>query len=253
MEKTLGIELSGEITLDLFAAAVKEFNKLLDELTQEVAGTEGFEWELEEQQKGSAFIQVRALSEDIALVDRTIRAFDEIAEALARGEVIGFSPNVAKHAYALTGLINGQIRAISFLTDFNTYTISEHRDQKSVERQTKSNIAWGTVKGYVATINGRQKLQITVYDSLFDKAIICFLPEKFLSEAGEWWHKEVAVTGRVYRDVETGRPIRVRDVIDVEVLDSQGIEAFEAVRGILPHEPNDELPEATIRRLRDGV
>jgi len=234
MEKTLGIELSGEITLDLFAAAIQEFNELLTQLTQEVSGTEGFEWQIDEQRKGNSFIQVRALSEDTVLVDRTIRAFDEIAESLAHGQLIGFSPNVVEHAYALTGLINGQIKSISFLTGFNTFTVAEHQDLKTVEQQTKSHIAWGTVKGYVAAISGRTNLQMTLYDSLFDKAVACFLPEKFLAKAGEWWHKDVIVTGRVYRDIETGRPIRIRDVITVETLNPQGIEAFAAVRGITP-------------------
>lgn len=253
MEKTLGLKLSGDITLDLFAIAIQEFSGLLEVLTEEVAGLECFDWELEELGERNALIQVRALSEDIVIVDKTIRAFDEIAESLAAGKFIGFSPNVSKHAYALTSLIDGQIKEITLLTGFNVHTIARHVDQKSIEQQTPSFISWGTIKGHVTAISGRQKLQITLNDSLFDKAVVCSLPQEFLSKAGEWWDKEVLVTGRIYRDVETDRPIRIRDVIEVQVLDSQGIEAFEAVRGIMPHNPADELPETLIRRSRDAA
>jgi len=65
------------------------------------------------------------------------------------------------------------------------------------------------------------------------------------------WGKQVAVTGTITRELATGRPFEVRDVIDVEVIQKMVPDSYRSLRGILG--PATGLPssEERIRRIRD--
>lgn len=251
MIDTLTLALHGDIPLDLFALAVKRFDALVDGLTDEVAGSETITWTVSRLQSGSAIIEVRALSKDPDAIERAIRAYDAVGEALKRGEPIPFSPSVVRNAHALTSLLNGHITSISFSTQEATHVVKSNVTEEDVEEPSKWLIAWGSVTGDVGAISTRPALQFTLYDTLFDKAVVCHLSRNLDSLAREIWNKRVTVTGRVYRRIDDGRPIRVRDIVDVQSLESTN-QDFRRARGAVPWRSSDELPEVTIRRLRDA-
>ena len=66
------------------------------------------------------------------------------------------------------------------------------------------------------------------------------------------WGKLATVEGVVSRDPATGRPIAVRHVERVEPHDECSPDAYKAARGAVVPMPGSELPEDTIRRLRDA-
>jgi hypothetical protein len=66
----------------------------------------------------------------------------------------------------------------------------------------------------------------------------------------QFWGKDVVVTGEIERDAETQRPVEVRVVDDIQLLQSVPAGSYERARGIMKF--GDERPEDLLRRLRDG-
>lgn len=251
MIDTLTLILHGQIPVGLFARAIGHFAALLDSVAAEVAGPDVIRWDIDRLNTGSAIVQVRGLSEDFEAVEQAVRAYDAIGEALHRGEPIPFSPSVQRSARALTGLLDGHIHSISFATQAATHVVQAHTTEEDAEQAQEWLVSWGTLQGEVGAISSRPRLQFTLYDSLFDKAVACYLTKDNESLAREIWRKRIAVTGRVYRRVDDDRPIRVSHVVDVRVLDAPAGD-FRRARGAIPWQPGDELPEVYIRRVRDA-
>lgn len=62
----------------------------------------------------------------------------------------------------------------------------------------------------------RPHIQITLYDDLFDRAVTCHLDPNW--QVTQYWGKRIAVTGLVYRDPQSDRPYKIRDVITIDIL-----------------------------------
>ena len=60
------------------------------------------------------------------------------------------------------------------------------------------------------------------------------------------------VVGRVSREPVTGKPISIRDIRRVKLLDDVSPGAYRQARGAVPWEPGDMMPEEAIRLLRDA-
>lgn len=248
----LTLILHGEIPLDLFAAAIRHFDALLDAIGAEVAGPNVIRWDIDRLNTGSATVQVRGLSENLDAVEQTVRAYDAIGEALQRGEPIPFSPSVQRSAHALTGLLNGFITSISFATETAIHVVQSQTTEEEAEQSSQWIVSWGTLRGEVGTIASRPSLQFTLYDSLFDKAVACYLSSDRELLAREIWRKRVEVTGRIYRRIDDDRPVRVRNVADVRVLDAP-IGDFRRARGAVPRQADDDPPEVRIGRFRNAI
>lgn len=251
MIDTLTLTLHGDVPLDLFAQAIRYFDALVEALGAEVDAEESIDWKVSHLQSGSATVQVRGLSEDFDAVERAVRAYAAVGEALQHNEPIPFSPTIQRSAQALTRLLNGHITSLSFTTDTSTHVVQSVATDENAEQQAKWLVAWGSLTGDVGAISTRPQLQFTLYDSLFDKAVGCYLNRESERLAREIWNKRVTVTGRIYRRAEDGKPVRIRDVANVQVLSPTGGD-FRRVRGADPWQPGDELPEVVIRRLRDA-
>ena len=251
MIDTLTLTLHGEIPLDLFAKAVQHFDALVESIADDVSADETITWDVSHLASGSATVQVRGLSNDLDAIERAVRAYDAVGDALQRGEIIPFSPIVQRNAYALTSLLNGHITSLTLSTDTSIHVVESPASEEDEEQPAKWLVAWGTLTGEVGAISTRPRLQFTLYDSLFDKAVVCFLDNTSERLAREVWNKRVVVTGQIYRRVDDGRPVRVRNIVDVRVIDMP-VGDFRRARGAIPWQPSDNLPEVTIRRLRDA-
>jgi hypothetical protein len=249
--KTLTLKLNGDVPLALFARAIQHFNALVDGLTVEVTGEE-LPWEVADLHGGSAYVAVVARSDDDVQIDKVLRAYDEVGEALRRHEPIPYSPAVSHAAWSIANLVNGEIKSIDLGSPFNTYTIKEPIKDRSTDDGQKPQIAWGTLYGEVGSIIKRPRLQLTLFDSLFDRAVPCFLHKNQESDARQAWGRQVAVTGRIYRNADNGRPLKIRDVISIEIIEPQK-SAYQHARGAIPFSPDDVYPETQIRRLRDEI
>lgn len=247
VEDTVTLELDGDVPLAEFSQTIQHFSALLGALGDEIAGGNQIEWIVEELQAGSATATVRGSSLSPDTIPKIVLAYASVGNALETGQSIPYSEKVARHAHAITNVLDGKITAIRFRTATSQATIaSTFAGERSLQ------YALGRVKGVIHTVSDRRRLRFTLYDALFDRAITCYITEDQEGLIRSAWRKRVAVSGRVGRDRERGRPVEVRDVTSVEIIDIPEPDSYKDIRGILKPALGSENPEDAIRRMRDA-
>lgn len=91
--------------------------------------------------------------------------------------------------------------------------------------------AYGAIEGRVQTLTSHGGLRFVLYDALFGKAVYCYLEagnEELMRGA---WDRRAVVEGWVSRDPTTGRPVSVRRVSVVNLLDDLERGSYRKARG----------------------
>jgi hypothetical protein len=251
-DTTLVIALEGDVRLDQFAKAVTHFQKLLSQLTLEVAANTEIEWDIEDLQYGSAIMAVAGRADTEEPVLRVISAFEDVGQSLQQYEPIPFSPHVAREAESLTKLISGNLKAVRLGTARKEAIIYGLFDAKKISA-AKSMVSFGSVKGRVQSISNRGKLRFTLYDAVFDQPISCYVKEDRQDILTDIWDKIVFVSGRVTRQPTTGQPVSVREISSIEVVSMIEPGSYRKARGVLAGGGEPEPAEFSLRRLRDAA
>jgi len=246
---TLGLNLNGDVTLDLFAEALEHFSKLADALVRELIGPgEKVVWEIQNLEAGSAHISVKAIYQNDISIEKIPAALAVIGHALEQRETIPYSDAVAFHARAVTRIINGRIGELEFIAGDERIPIKERVEEDTESRRT----SMGVVTGIIEAINARPNLVLTLYDTLFNKAVHCHLESDQERLARDVWRKRVSVTGLIYRNIDTGRPEHIRHITKIELVEQSPPGSYVRAKGVFDWHDGDEPAEATIRRLRDA-
>jgi hypothetical protein len=246
----LTLVLLGDVSLASFDTAVRRFHGLLTGLAREIASSP-VDWVVDDLEPGSARISVLASPEtDREDADRIVRAFADVGESIGEGREILYSPRVVRDANALVALLNGQVTALQFETP-ETVALVTTGDGQGGERQPRTSSAFGGVRGRVQTLSSRGTLRFTLYDDLEDKAVSCYLDEGQEEMIRGVWGKPAIVEGWVTRDRSTGRPLTVRRVSRVVVLEEVALGSWRALQGLSPPLSPISAEEA-IRRMRDA-
>ncbi|HRQ39047.1 MAG TPA: hypothetical protein PLD25_14150 [Chloroflexota bacterium] len=244
------LKLNGEVTLELYAKAMQTMRILIDALSLEVAGTGEIEWSIYDLQAGSAFAAIRGNYYDPKPVEKVVEAYRIVGAALSSDRPIPYSEGIVKPASDLTSLINGYITSVSFGVGDDFHTVE--KPVRLEEEAAKRIYSLGTIRGIAGTITIRPSLRLTVFDTLFDRAVYCYLPSELREKVRNAWDKQVEVTGMVYKDQETGRPVDVKNVTEVLIIENGTLGSFRHARGVLFNPENQEPAEVTIRRMRDA-
>ena len=247
---TLTFVLEGEVTLSAFASALSAFNALLNNLSKDVGGNAGIEWRVDELYAGSAVATFQGLYADEKIVETVVDAYETVGEALASGLEIPFSEAVRRSAWGITDLLNGKITSLRFETPAREFIVSGR--SKIGEKAPPMKYSLGTVKGTVQTLTMRRKLSFTVWDALFDKPVNCYLKEGEEERMRNAWGKRAIISGRIGRQSESCRPIVIREVKSIHILEDVEPGAYKHTRGALPWKPGDEKPEDILRRMRNA-
>lgn len=247
-KNTLTLKLQGSVPLAEFAEAMGHFSALVEALTDDVGGTTDVEWEISKLEAGSATAVIIGRSPYEDVIEKVVQAYEIIGSAIKGNKPIPYSENIAKEARSITGLLNGKITAVEFVTDEMISTI----DKPFIyDEPLQREYSFGSISGTVETLSKRGKMRFVLYDSMFDRAVTCYLKhgqEQFMLDA---WDKRVFVAGQVYREPLTGRPTDVREINYIQVLPENQTD-FMSLAGIIPWSSGDENPEEAIRRLRDA-
>lgn len=247
---TLTMALMGDVPLREFASAMANFYALIDNLSGEIDKDNKIEWVIEALESGSAIATIRPLSGSTDVIRKVIAAYATVGDALKTNAPIPYSEKVSGPAKSLTQLLNGKITSLRFETYGRDITISGHYDQESKEDVTPYK-AFGVVKGRLQTLSSRRGVRFTLYDSVFDKAISCYLREgQDDSMLRENWGKKVLVTGLISRDHKTGKPYSIRDISAIEPVKSSPPGSWRKAMGILKLNEG-ETSESAIRAARD--
>ena len=113
-------------------------------------------------------------------------------------------------------------------------------------------VSIGAIAGRVQTLGDHADLRFNLYDTLFDRAVACYLTpgqEEIMRDA---WGERARVSGRITREGSTGRPLSIRNIVAVDILQDAEPGSYRQARGAVPRPPGALLPEDAIRRLRDA-
>ena len=113
-------------------------------------------------------------------------------------------------------------------------------------------VSIGAITGRVQTLGERAGLRFNLYDAPFDRAVACYLTpgqEEIIRDA---WGKRARVSGRITREGSTGRPLAIRNIVAVDILQDAEPGSYRQARGAVPRLPGAMLAEDAIRRLRDA-
>lgn len=245
---TVTLTLTGDVPFKVFAAAITNFEALVDALSREVGATQ-VRWVVHDLHIGSTVATVRGESDILEEVERVVRAYGTVGKALQYGEPIPYSGQVVSNAMAITRAIDSTVTAVRFETPLEDMTVFAKAPVPLAETIVK---AIGAVEGRVQTLSSRKVLRFTLFDTLHDRAVSCYLREGQEALMRDIWDKRAAVEGVVSREVTTGRPIAVRDISSIRMIERPGRGSYLQARGQVALRPGQPSPEEAIRRLRDA-
>ena len=249
---TFTFTVEGGIELADFTGSLQLLTNFVQALSAEIAKGTTIRWRIEDLKRGSAIAVLRGeveTSETSDAPERIIRGIGIVTTSLVTGDPIPYSAPVQEAAIALTRAIQGSITALHLQTDESDVTITTPILEED-ERGLKTH-ALGTIDGIVQTLQRREGYIFTLYDSLLDRPIRCYLHPEQENLMREAWGKRVRVTGRIGRDALTGRAIDIRDIWDVQILSEVPSGSYKKALGILASD-DPTLPEVLVRKLRDA-
>jgi hypothetical protein len=242
--------LDGEVTIDKLSDAFEKFARVLSELQRDQDAR--VRWVLAGLDYGSAAATARAEPLDEASADRIPAMYDTylaVARRVSRGEVDPNRP-LLRVVRDLTDLADKQNRVVLETADddviFTAPVTLAPIDRKVQAQTTKSR---GTVRGRVETLSRRTGLRFTLYELAHNRPVSCYLQADHEDLMRDAWGHTADVTGQVTRDSDTGRPLAVRRVTRVEVVDEGETMGFLQARGAIG---GSEPAERVIRRIRDA-
>ncbi|MFC1928124.1 hypothetical protein ACFLWC_03685 [Chloroflexota bacterium] len=249
-KETLTLALEGDVALDEFAKAIGNLNLLLNQLTKEVTKNAEVTWLVDELYAGSAVATFRGVNGDLSSVESVVNAYEDVGDSLQTGRVLNYSTTVQRYAHDLISILDNRITSVRFETPEKDIVIVSKPKDGIQEAQIK--YAWSSVKGTVETLSKRKKLSFTLWDSLYDKPVSCYFKEGQEDIMRNTWGRRAIVSGKVGRRTETGRPVVIRDVKQIRVLEDVEPGSYIKAKGVFPWTPDSELPEDIVGRLRSG-
>lgn len=249
-DNTLTMMLEGDVRLEQFTRSLHHLHNLVGMLTREVADNTKIEWFIEALQGGSALATIAGVAEEESAVYRVIEAVNTVGQALQDQKVIPFSAAVAHEALALTGVVTDDVTEMRLMTangDSVIYGQFKESLQSVGQRQS-----FGQVKGRVQAISNRGNLKFTLYDTVFDKPVTCFLQKGQEEQLRHIWGNEIIVSGRVTRGAQDGQPKSVRDITGIYPLVEYLPGSYKQAQGVFAWQEGDEPAEDSIKRVRDA-
>ncbi len=246
---TLTLALSGEVPFATFATAITRFRELVDALTAELGVASEVEWIVDDLHIGSTIATIRGEANEPEHVERVVRAYASVGHALEFNQPIPFSDKVAMPARGLTRVLSEKVTTVRFETPETDATVSATTSRAP---RTQVSTALGAIEGRVQTLTSRHGLRFNLYDTLHDRVVSCYLQDGQQDIMREAWDKRASVEGTVSREVFTGRPIAVRQIIKVSVLQENEPGSYLKARNVAPLKAGEAMPEEVIRRLRDA-
>ena len=212
------LSLLGErVPFAAYVTAMAHFRGLIDTLSAELAARTPIEWVVEDLTRSSAITTIRGEAtspEGRESVERVITAYDSLAATLQRGDLTGYSPKIVREVAGLTEILNGNVEAIVFQSALRETIIRKREAPGIGEWQPALAVeAYGAIEGRVQTLTSRGALRFTLYDTLHDRAVSCYVAADGDSLLRDIWGKRVLVEGWVSREGKSGRPLAVRQIM----------------------------------------
>lgn len=252
--ETVTLALDGDIPLAAFADAVGSFNDLINRITRDVASSE-VDWSVIQLDVSSTIVTALGRSSEPADVERVVSAYDDVGRRLAEGELL---PDYAvRPVDRLLDLLNGRVQELRFETAKSDWFILRRPEPQFAPtlppaEWIKGARAVGAVQGRIQTLSSRGGLRFTLYDSIHDKAVSCYLTEGQEEMMRGLWGELATVEGLIQRDPETRRPRSIRQIRQVQRVDERERWDWRRARGASPQNLGGRSAEEAIRKVRDA-
>jgi len=243
--------MEGDIPLPEYARVVGHFDRLVAQLTHEIAPAVPIDWALEElvSLPSSAETTAYGRADSRDAVYRVAEGYLTVGRALERGAVIPYSMPIKQTADQMRDVLNGRVTSLVFETAESEATVTAAPSAQPQQR--REIVTKGAVTGRIQTVTNRRGLRFTLYDVVHDRAVSCYLAEGREDVMLGAWGKFAVVEGLVRRNPETGRPVSIRQISDVTVRAEGGPNDYLGARGAVPG-PFLMTSEEAVRRVRDA-
>ena len=269
-DDTVTLALDGDVPLEEFARTMGRFAELVNALSEEV-GSPGLDWVVDDLQVSSAVATARS-SSDTQAAQKVVHAYAAVGLALENHMPIKVSPRVRRAVNNVVSIQDKRVRAVRFETAKKDSVIPTGQREtprllpapKSTTATTVMETPWGAlavitpspsfgaIQGRIQTLSNRGALRFTVYDLLYDKAVGCYISEGREELLRNVWGRLASIEGLVTRDPINGRPLAVRQVSNVSLVqEPPDAPNYEDARGAGPS-LTKLSPEDAIRRVRDA-
>ena len=252
-DTSITVTLGGDVTLPLFVQALTGISDLLKILAKG-AESEATDWVVENLEAGSAIALIRGHGNSVEAITSTTDALIDTIRLVDRGSSAVLDPRAARAAMKITRIVDGVVPFLSVASGDEEVSILSGENKQGQQRERVS--SFGSVTGVVRTLSRTKGLYFTVSDETYNRTVACrFSPDLSATMADtmrELWDRRAVVEGTINRDRRTGRPITVSNVERVTPAPEWEPGAFMRARGVLSVSEETELPEETIRRLRDA-
>ena len=261
MKDTLTVALEGEsVTLDKFVWAVQATLNVIDALAREIAPATRVQWLVDDLSRSSAQMTIRGttLVGEEEGVELIVSAFGEVAQNLERGQKVPRSRKVANAASKFLDLIGTDVHAVRLETaDVDAVIEPSSTAMLQVVSTAQRVGTLGAVRGRIQTLSNRGSLRFTLFDTVGDKGVSCYLEQDQQEQLRGLWGRLAVVEGVVLRDRQ-GQARSIRHISSITALpDSDEIRPvrWREALGASPVPQGSgegESAEAVIRKLRDG-
>lgn len=253
---TLTLSLTGDVSLDDFAQAVRALESLLAVLEKEKAGGSNLEWVIDELHAGSATARIRGIGTGVSKV---VAEYHRIGHEVEIGRM-PHSPAIRKAISELTSVIGRSVSSVRFETakgDSEIFKAVPAEDAgESGEGADVPAIlqnSFGSVQGRIQSITNRKSLQFTLYDLHTDNAVSCYLESGGEGRLRKSWGRIATVSGIVRRNPITGVPTTIRGIKPEGIqLISEMKGSWRDAIGASRARKGEMSPEDAIRKARDG-
>lgn len=241
---TLTFALGGRVEIEDFERGIVLLRRLVSALAHGI----GVTWVIEDLQLGSAVTTLRGEAEDPTKVEQIVKDYADIGNALEHQDVLQYNRRVTQAANAIKELAHS-VEYVRFETPEDDHTIYGNGVASS-QRSLSTSI--GAVTGRVQTLSNRGSLRFNLYDTVHDKAVSCYLQQGQEELMREAWGRRARVGGTISREQPLGRPVAIRRILDVELLEDVAPGSYRLARGAVRWQAGDKMPEDIIRQLRDA-
>ena len=243
--------LDGEVTISKLSVAFVRFSTVLDTLREDRGAN--VRWVLVGLDFGSAAATAQAvpLDDDAAqVVPALCDDYLQAARQVARGDADPDRP-LARVVRDLTAVADDSNPVVFETADDEVIFLapaSSPQDSEASVQGVLTTKSLGAVRGRVETISQRNTLRFSIYDLVNDRAVSCHPHPEHKDIMREAWGLIADVSGTVTRDAKSGRPLTIRRVTRVDLVDEGDPDGYLRARGALR---TSEPAERIVRRLRD--
>jgi hypothetical protein len=249
-DETVTLALNGDVPIDQFATAIQHWAAMIALLTEYISPGTHAEWIIEDLQPGSATTTIRGEADDPAVLAPVRRAIVAIGRDLEADREPAYPPEIRRHARMIRQQIGPRITSIRFETPDEDVTIRP-REGVTPDEEAAQFVAFGAIAGRIQTVSSRRRLGFTLYDSIFDRGVNCYLGADQQHLVADKWDKRVVVEGVVSRDPDSGRPVAIRNIVAIDLLGEDEHGDYRDAAGMFPLAPGEESATVILRRVRD--